>query len=111
MELFDHIRKISFGFFVAMGLAHFLAGFFFVNGYLSPESGLVNRILFLPFVASGLVYALSNAKYHLCSYGKNSKAWDFLFLVFGITAFLLLLLIEFLVEDSKTTLIPPLLLS
>lgn len=107
MELFDQIRKISFIFFIIVGLVHFLAGFFFVNGYFAPESGLLNRVLFIPFVLATLTYGLSNFKYHLLEYGKDSKTWNYIFIGFGAAIFLILLSIELLVVDSPTPLLAP----
>lgn len=106
MELYDQIRKISFAFFIIVGLVHFLAGFFFINGYFAPESGLVNRVLFIPFVIATLTYGLSNFKYLLLEYGKDSKTWNYVFIGFGVAIFLILLSIELLVVDSPSPLTP-----
>lgn len=106
MELYDHIRKISFGFFVGLGLTHFLAGFFYINDYFPKEAGLVNRILFIPFVLATLTFALSNLRYRLLEYGKTSKTWEYAFLGFGVAVFLGLLVIELLVADSPHPLKP-----
>ena len=106
MELYDQIRKISFVFFAVIGLAHFLAGLLFVNGYFTPTSGLVNRVLFIPFVVGTLTYALSNFKYHLLEYGKDSKIWNTAFITLGIIVFATLLAIELLVADSAHPLSP-----
>lgn len=107
MELYDQIRRIAFIFFVATGLAHFLSGLFYVNGYAAPESGLVNRVLFIPFVLSTITYALSNIKCVLMESGKDSKVLNYTFISLAAAAFIILLAIELLVLDSKTPLIPP----
>ena len=73
MEVFDQIRRISFVFFIIVGLAHFVSGLMFVNGYGVPGSGLVNRVLFIPFIIATLSYGLSNLKYNLSEYGKKFK--------------------------------------
>lgn len=104
MELFDQIRKISFIFFLVIGLAHFLSGMAFVNSYFLPESGLINRVLFIPFVLCAITYVLSNIKYHLLEYGKDSKAMNIAFIAFGVVIFISLLVIELLVVDSPTPL-------
>ena len=104
MELYDQIRKISFIFFLAVGLAHFLAGLLYVNGYYSPASGIINRVLFIPFVVATLTYAFANLKHHLLEYGKNGKVWDYTFITIGVIIFAALLAIELLVPDSKTPL-------
>lgn len=107
MELYDQIRKISFIFFVILGLAHFLAGLAYINGYFVPQSGLANRVLFIPFVLSTLSFALSSLKYNLLEYGKNEKWMNYAIVAIGIIVFLGLLAIELFVVDSKTPLLPP----
>lgn len=106
MELFDQIRRVSFVFFVAVGLAHFISGLMYVNNYSIPLSGLVNRVLFIPFVVAGLAYGLANLKYNLLEYGKDSKFLNYAFLIFGILIFLILISIEFFVADSSCPLSP-----
>lgn len=106
MELFDQIRKVSFIFFLAIGLAHFLAGLAYINGYFLPTSGLVNRILFIPFVLCALSYAFSTFKYHLMEYGKDAKWISYALIGVGVAVFLALLAVELLVPDSKNPLIP-----
>lgn len=100
MELFDQIRKISFVFFLCLGLSHFLAGLFFINNYFPAESILVNRLLFVPFVVSTLLYAGSNLKYHMMGWGKNAKWMDYTLLIMGILVFISLLAVEFLLVDA-----------
>ncbi len=106
MEVFDQIRRISFVFFIIVGLAHFVSGLMFVNGYGVPGSGLVNRVLFIPFIIATLSYGLSNLKYNLSEYGKNSKTLDYAFIIFGVLIFLILISIEFFVPDSPCPLSP-----
>lgn len=102
MELYDQIRRISFIFFTAVGLAHFTAGLLFINGYFAPTASLVNRVLYIPFVLSTLTYALSNLKCRLLEYGKDSKTWNYMFLAAGIIVFASLLAVELLVVDSPS---------
>lgn len=106
MELFDHLRKISFIFFAVTGLVHFIAGLLYVNGYATEVSGVINRVMFIPFVLATLTYGLSNFKYHLLSYGKDSKTWNYIFISGGVVVFIILLAIELLVVDSPTPLTP-----
>lgn len=105
MELYDHIRKISFVFFLTVGLAHFISGLLFVNGYFAPGSGLVNRILFIPFVLATLTYGISNVKYRLAQYGKDSVWITYASFGLGLVIFIALIALELLVRDSLTPLI------
>jgi hypothetical protein len=100
MELFDHIRKISFGFFATIGLLHFVAGLMFVNGYFSETSGLINRISFIPFVLATLVYGFSNLKCYMLGYDKSYKWLDYTLMAVFAIVFIGLLTIEFLVIDA-----------
>lgn len=106
MELFDQIRKISFIFFVSVGLIHFLAGFMFINGYYVPTSGLVNRVLFVPFAISMITYGFSNIKCYLIENGKDSKNIDYALIGLGIAIFVILMGTELLIADSPRPLMP-----
>lgn len=106
MELLDQIRKISFIFFLILGLAHFLAGLMYINGYYIPASGIVNRVFFIPFVLAAITYGFSNLKYRMLELGKDSKALTYTFIAFGIVIFLVLLAIELFVIDSPAPLTP-----
>lgn len=106
MELFDQIRKISFSFFISIGLAHFLAGMLYVKGYFSPMSGLINRILFIPFVVCAMAFCFSNIKYRMLENNKDQKWLDYMLIGIGIIVFVALLLVEFFVIDSPTPLLP-----
>lgn len=101
MELYDQIRRISFVFFFLVGLAHFLAGFMFMNGYFVPESGIINRVLFIPFVVATITYAFSNLKYHLLELEKDAKWLNYTLIGIGVAIFLGLLVIELFVVDSS----------
>lgn len=104
MELIDHLRKISFVFFMGTGLAHFLSGLLFVNGYGVPLTGFANRILFIPFVLATLMYGLSTLKYNLSQEGKEVPWHNYVFIGIGALVFLGLLAIELFAVDSATPL-------
>lgn len=106
MELFDQIRKISFFFFLSIGLIHFLAGLFFVNGYLIPESGIVNRVLFIPFVVATLAYCMANIRYAFAEYGKQHAWLTYGLIGIGLLIFLVFLGVELFTMDSPTPLLP-----
>lgn len=100
MELYDQIRRISFVFFWGTGLAHFLSGLLYVNGYGAPESGVVNRVLFIPFVVAALTYAFSNLKFHLAENGQEAPWMSYGLAGVGVTVFIILIFIELFVVDS-----------
>lgn len=106
MELYDHIRKISFAFFAVFGMSHFIAGLLFVNGYAPETTSLINRILFIPFVLAAVTYLLGTIRFQLFEYGKTDKGWDYGFLSLGVAVFLVLLAVELLVQDSACPLSP-----
>ncbi len=104
MELTNHLRKISFVFFVGTGLAHFLGGLLHVNGYGVPFTGFANRILFIPFVLATLMFGLSTLKYNLLQAGKEKTWHNYVFIGIGAVVFLGLLAIELFAIDSATPL-------
>ncbi|PJC37089.1 hypothetical protein CO046_02235 [Candidatus Peregrinibacteria bacterium CG_4_9_14_0_2_um_filter_53_11] len=100
MELYDQIRKIAFVFFVVLGLGHFLAGLFFVNGY-SPELSLTtNRVLFIPFVISAYTFGFAHLKYRLIEYGANPHWLTPAAISLGTVIFLTLLIVEIFIPDG-----------
>ena len=106
MELYDYLRKIAFVFFVILGLGHFLSGLFYVNGYYVVQSGMINRVTFIPFVLCAITYAFASIKYRLIALtNKDSKTLTYIMLASGILIFLGLLFIELFVLDSPTPLI------
>ena len=104
MELIDQLRKVSFFFFVSLGIGHFIAGLLYINGYAVTTSGLVNRILFIPFSVAAFTYGVANLKYRLLEYGKNPSWLTIAAASIGIVAFIGLLLVELFVPDSSTPL-------
>ena len=104
MELIDQLRKVSFFFFVSLGLGHFVAGLMYANGYATTTTGLVNRILFIPFTIAAFTYGVANLKYRLLEYGKNPSWLTIASVSVGIVAFVGLLLVELFVPDSPTPL-------
>lgn len=104
MELIDQLRKVSFLFFVSLGIGHFIAGLLYVNGYAPNTSGLVNRILFIPFAIAAFTYGVANLKYRLLEFGKNPSWFTIASVSIGIVGFIGLLLVELFVPDSPTPL-------
>lgn len=107
MELADHIRKISFIFFILLGGIHFIAGFLFVNGYAVNTAAVINRALFIPFVISTLTYAFSNSVYHRIQNGNRAQTLGYIYVAIGILILGGLIALEILVPDSSSILIAP----
>jgi hypothetical protein len=105
MELYDQMRKISFVFFVVLGIAHFWAGLFFVNGYGLPYSDIVNRVSFIPFVITAGIYVFSHLKCRLIEFNKDAKWVNYAAAGLGAAVFIGLLAIELLMVDSSCPLI------
>ncbi len=107
MELYDNIRKISFWFFVCIGLTHFVSGMMFVHNYLVPASGLVNRVTIIPFFVAAYSYFFAHFKCYLLENGNDKRWISNLLLSIGICIFVVMLGVEFLAPDDLTPLIRP----
>lgn len=104
-ETLDHIRKIAFGFFAALGLAHFVAGFLYVNNYGPGATFLINRVLFIPFFVAAYTYALTQTLYTLTGYGKYKQWHLYVGIGIGAVLFIALLATQVLAADRLTPLI------
>ncbi len=107
MELYDNIRKISFWFFVVIGLTHFLAGLFFVNNYFSPYSGIVNRVTYIPFYVAAYTLFYAQLKHYLLENGVDRRWLSGLLLGIGCATFIVLMGVELFMPDSPTPLLRP----
>lgn len=106
MELADHIRKISFIFFIILGLAHFVAGFCFASGYAVNISLIVNRALFIPFIVSTLTYFSANTVWHKLQEGKSARTLTYVLTAICIMVLIGLIALEVFVPDASHILIP-----
>ena len=107
MELYDNIRKIAFWFFAIIGLVHFMAGLLYVHHLMTPTSGLINRVTFIPFFIAAYTYFFAQLKCFLIEHG-NDKSWiTNLLVTLGIALFVSLIGIEFFAVDDPTPLIRP----
>ncbi len=107
MELYDNIRKISFWFFVIIGLTHFVAGLLYVNSYYSPYSGIINRVTYIPFYVASYTLFYSQLKHYLAENGIDRRWLSGLLLGIGCATFIVLMGVELFMPDSPTPLIRP----
>lgn len=107
MELYDNIRKISFWFFVGLGIVHFWAGLMFVSNYGVPLSGLINRVTFIPFFVAAYTYFFSQLKHFLIENGIDKRWLTNLLLALGVALFVIAVGVEFFAVDDPTPLIRP----
>jgi len=99
MKTAENIKKVALIFFMGVGLAHILSGLSFSNGYFTPASLIVNRVLDIPFAMSALIYGLSSI---YCGLGeKGNKAINIILITFSVLVFLFLIYINFLIPDKK----------
>jgi hypothetical protein len=99
MKTAENIKKVALLFFIVLGATHILSGLMFSNGYFTPTSLIVNRVLDIPFAMSALIYGLS-AIY--CGFGeKGNKVVNIILIIFSVFVFLLLIYINFLIPDKK----------
>jgi len=93
---------------VVLGLAHFVAGMLYVQGYYLPGSGLANRVLFIPLLLSLFSYLYAGAKYNQMKDREGSGAGGTaatLYMIVGIVVILGMIALEFLLPDAQTPLL------
>lgn len=105
MELFENIRKISFWFFVTMGLIHFLTGLLYVNNYFTVQAGIINRVTFIPFFVATYTYFYAQLKCHIIQQGRDRRWISGVLIAIGMAIFIVMLGVEIGLVDDPTPLI------
>lgn len=107
MELYDNIRKISFWFFTAVGLVHFITGMMYIQQYFVPTTGVINRVTFIPFFVAAYTFFYAHFKCFLMENGNDRRWISNLLLSIGVCLFVVIIGIEFFATDDLTPLIRP----
>lgn len=102
LETVTSIKKISFAFFALLGSAHLLFGGLFSANLLMPNSSLLMRVLFTPFLLASIAYSYGVLKEHLLMNGRKGRALDYVFLGVGILALVGSLFVEFYFPDKAS---------
>lgn len=99
MNTILNIKKVSLTFFIITGLLHLGSSIFIANQFFLKESFIVNKVMDIPFILTGLIYAASSLRLTLTDPEKNHKALDISVISIIILTLIALILINILLPN------------
>lgn len=99
MNTILNIKKVSLIFFVITGFLHLGSSIFIANEFFIKESFIVNKIMDIPFILTGLIYAFTSLRLSLTDPEKNHKVLDISLISIIILVLVALLLINILLPN------------
>ncbi|MFA6991791.1 MAG: hypothetical protein WC269_00710 [Candidatus Gracilibacteria bacterium] len=97
-----NIKKVSLVFFIATGLIHLGSGALIANNLYLKQALIINRIMDVPFVLTGLIYAFASLKLGLTDPEKSHKALDIGIIIVLILIVIGLIVVNFTFPDITT---------
>ena len=99
MDTIQNIKKVSILFFIVIGTLHIGSSLFISNGLYLKESLILNKILDIPFIITGLIYGTTSLRISLARKEKSHRILDVALAGIIILVFLALIVINLLVPD------------
>lgn len=99
MKTILNIKKIALLFFIATGFIHLSSNIIIANNLFLKEASLLNQIITLPFILTGMIYALASFRLSLVSTDHEHKILDTTLVSIVIIAFVGLLAINILIPE------------
>lgn len=81
MQTIENFKKVSLLLFIFLGTLHLTTNVFIANDLWVEKSYIINRILDIPFILTGLIYALSSLRMKLTDPERKHKTLDILFII------------------------------
>lgn len=76
MNTILHIKKVALIFFVVTGLLHLGSTIFIANDLFLKESSILNKVMDIPFIITGMLYGLASLRLSLADPSKEHKTLD-----------------------------------
>ncbi|MBD3330038.1 hypothetical protein GF354_00740 [Candidatus Peregrinibacteria bacterium] len=102
METIQNIKKVSLVFFIVSGLIHLSSAMLLANEIAVKYAFIVNKIMDIPFIITGMVYGLSSIRLKLFDPEKDHKIVDTAFLVVTILTMVGLLTINLVLPSINS---------
>lgn len=99
VETYINIKKVSILFFIPIGFVHIISSLFIANNLYAKQAIILNKTLDIPFIITGLIYALSSLRISLATEEKSHKILDAALIGTIVLIFIGLILINILVPD------------
>lgn len=91
MKTIENIKKVSLIFFIITGLVHFGTSIMRANELYLKEASIINKSMDIPFILTGLIYALASFRLGFFDPDKEHRKLDLALII--ITALILISLI------------------
>lgn len=101
MTTAENIKKVSLIFFVITGLMHLGSSIMIANEMYLKETLIVNKIMDIPFILTGLAYGFSSLRCTLTDPREKHKVLDVIFIAIIVLALIGLLALNIFFPDTK----------
>ena len=101
MTTAENIKKVSLVFFIIMGLLHLGSSIMIANKLYLKETIIVNKIMDIPFILTGLAYGFSSLRCTLTDPSEKHKVLDIILIAIIVLALLGLLTLNIFFPDTK----------
>ncbi len=75
-DTLKNIKKVALVFFIITGFLHLSSSIFIANQTFLKQAFVINKMMDIPFILTGLIYALSSLRISLSDPNKNFKILD-----------------------------------
>ncbi len=97
----ENIKKVALIFFIATGILHLGSSVFIANQLFMKPAFILNRTMDIPFVITGIIYALASLRLGLTNPNSEHKKLDIILISVIIIVLIGLILINLLLPDLK----------
>lgn len=94
-----NIKKVSLVFFIVTGIIHLGSGALIANQLYLKQALIINKIMDVPFVLTGLVYAFSSLRLGLTDNTKLHKSLDIALIAVLVIIIIGLIVVNFTFPD------------
>ncbi|MEK7126542.1 MAG: hypothetical protein AAB848_00395 [Patescibacteria group bacterium] len=99
MNTIQNIKKVALIFFIATGLLHFGSAIFIANDLYIKEASILNKIMDIPFIITGLIYGLASLRLTLTNPESKHKTLDIILISAIILILIGLIAINLFIPD------------
>jgi len=101
MKTIQNVKKVALVFFIITGLAHLGSSVLISNEIWLKKAYILNKTMDIPFIITGLIYAIASLRLTLTNPEKKHKILDIILICVIILVLIGLILINLLVPDLK----------
>ena len=99
MKTIENIKKVSLAFFIITGIAHLGSSILIANDLFLKQAEIAIKIMDIPFILTGLIYAFSSLRIALTKPDKSHKKLDILLISIIILVLIGVMIINLVIPD------------